>query len=148
MELAAQGLADTTFSAKPTNGLLWTWSADNPAVGGDLQNMGAITEATARMLSCNTTITKIILNTDGVPLDVGLKERLFTPGQRKALLVRDRGCIKCGAHAGRCQAHHLHHWLMVVPPTSTTAAYSAPAATTTSTTTDGTSSWDSTGTPG
>ncbi len=48
VELAAQGLADTTFSAKPTNGLLWTWSADNPALGGDLQNMGAITEATAK----------------------------------------------------------------------------------------------------
>ncbi|WP_288338403.1 HNH endonuclease, partial [uncultured Gordonia sp.] len=61
-------------------------------------------------LSCDTTITKIILNTDGVPLDVGRQERLFTPGQRKALLVRDRGCIKCGAHAGRCQAHHAHHW--------------------------------------
>ncbi|MDF3285592.1 HNH endonuclease, partial [Gordonia sp. N1V] len=41
----------------------------------------------------------------------GMPERkAVAPGQRKALLVRDRGCIKCGAHAGRCQGHHLHHW--------------------------------------
>ncbi len=110
VELAAQGLADTTFSAKPTNGLLWTWSADNPALGGNLQNMGAITEATAKLLSCDTTITKIMLDPNGVPLSVGEAKRFFTPGQRKALLVRDRGCIKCGAHAGRCQGHHLEHW--------------------------------------
>ncbi|WHU46023.1 DUF222 domain-containing protein [Gordonia sp. L191] len=110
VELAAQGLADTTFSAKPTNGLLWTWPADNPALGRDLQNMGPITEATAKLLSCDTTITKIMLDPNGVPLSVGQEKRFFTPGQRKALLVRDRGCIKCGAHAGRCQAHHVHHW--------------------------------------
>ncbi|MDF3285596.1 HNH endonuclease, partial [Gordonia sp. N1V] len=65
--------------------------------------------ATAKLLSCDTTITKIMLDPNGVPLSVGEAKRFFTPGQRKALLVRDRGCIKCGTHAGRCQAHHVHH---------------------------------------
>ncbi|MDF3285600.1 hypothetical protein P3L18_28425, partial [Gordonia sp. N1V] len=36
--------------------------------------------ATAKLLSCDTTITKIMLDPNGVPLSVGEAKRFFTPG--------------------------------------------------------------------
>lgn len=47
-----------------------------------------------------------------VPLAVGRTSRTATPAQRRALAVRDRGCIipGCGVPAELCQVHHLHDW--------------------------------------
>jgi hypothetical protein len=47
-----------------------------------------------------------------VPLAVGRTERTATPAQRRALAVRDRGCIipGCGIVAEACQVHHLTEW--------------------------------------
>ncbi len=47
-----------------------------------------------------------------VPLAVGRTERTATPAQRRALAVRDRGCIVpgCGVVAEACQVHHVTEW--------------------------------------
>lgn len=47
-----------------------------------------------------------------IPLDVGRTQRTATDGQRRALAVRDRGCIipGCGIPAEACQTHHLEGW--------------------------------------
>ena len=47
------------------------------------------------------------------PLDVGRSSRLATLAQRKALLVRDRGCAipGCDCPPGRLEAHHIIHWI-------------------------------------
>ncbi|MGB8020503.1 MAG: HNH endonuclease, partial [Candidatus Nanopelagicales bacterium] len=46
------------------------------------------------------------------PLDVGRTQRTATPAQRRALAVRDGGCIipGCQAPAENCQPHHLIPW--------------------------------------
>ena len=46
------------------------------------------------------------------PLAVGRTSRTATPAQRRALAVRDQGCIipGCGVPAETCQAHHLVDW--------------------------------------
>jgi hypothetical protein len=46
------------------------------------------------------------------PLVVGRAHRVATPAQRKALAVRDRGCILpgCDVLASQCQVHHLVPW--------------------------------------
>ncbi|MBO0759284.1 MAG: HNH endonuclease, partial [Bradyrhizobiaceae bacterium] len=31
--------------------------------------------------------------------------------QRRALNLRDKGCIKCGRPPQWCQAHHIQHWI-------------------------------------
>jgi hypothetical protein len=51
----------------------------------------------------------------GTPLEVlaqGRSRRTVTPAQRRALNVRDKGCVVvgCTAHWTRCEAHHLDHW--------------------------------------
>ena len=45
-----------------------------------------------------------------VPLALGRSTRRATAGQWKALVARDRGCIRCGRAARHCEAHHIHHW--------------------------------------
>lgn len=47
-----------------------------------------------------------------IPLAVGRTERTATAAQRRALAVRDRGCVipGCEIPAEACQAHHLTDW--------------------------------------
>lgn len=47
-----------------------------------------------------------------IPLAVGRSERTATPAQRRALAVRDGGCIipGCGVPAEAAQIHHLTEW--------------------------------------
>ena len=47
-----------------------------------------------------------------IPLDVGRTARTATPAQRRALAVRDGGCIipGCAVPAEACQTHHLLDW--------------------------------------
>jgi hypothetical protein len=47
-----------------------------------------------------------------IPLAVGRTERTATPAQRRALAIRDRGCIipGCGIVAEACQVHHVIPW--------------------------------------
>ena len=52
--------------------------------------------------------------TDGAsePLDVGRASRTVSPAQRRALTIRDRGCVfpGCDRPPGWCDGHHIVHW--------------------------------------
>jgi hypothetical protein len=63
--------------------------------------------ATARILA----IAEALLG-QRIPLAVGRTARTATPAQRRALAVRDKGCVipGCGVPAEICQVHHLHEW--------------------------------------
>ena len=72
----------------------------------------ALDAATTRRLACQAGIVPMVLGGDSVPLDIGHSRRLATAHQRRALTVRDGGCVfpGCGAHPSSCEAHHLHPW--------------------------------------
>ncbi len=55
---------------------------------------------------------RIILDAQGEVLDLGRTRRLATPAQRRALDIRDGGCVfpGCDAPASWCDAHHLTRW--------------------------------------
>ena len=74
--------------------------------------MGPISGAAARMLACDCDLSRVLLNDDGVPLNLGRSERLITPGLRRALVIRDHGCVftGCGRPAAWCQGHHVVFW--------------------------------------
>jgi hypothetical protein len=66
---------------------------------------------------CDPAVTRILAIADALldqrqPLALGRSTRLATPAQRRALAVRDRGCIipGCGVPAEICQVHHLTDW--------------------------------------
>ncbi|MEH3130931.1 MAG: DUF222 domain-containing protein [Mycolicibacterium neoaurum] len=88
-----------------------------PGHGGDskvdrLGFAGPVSTATADLIACDATLTSVIVDHTGVPLDVGRAERLFTPAIRKALGVRDGGCAHpgCGRPVSWCDAHHIQPW--------------------------------------
>jgi hypothetical protein len=66
----------------------------------------------ARCLACNARVIPAVLDGAGQPLDLGRARRLFTPAQRRALILRDGGCAfpGCGRPPEWCDGHHIHHW--------------------------------------
>jgi len=77
-----------------------------------LDFVGEMTAREARMAACDCLMLPVVLNAAGEPLDVGRLRRFVTPGQRRALNIRDGGCAFPGCHRRpkNCHAHHIHHW--------------------------------------
>jgi hypothetical protein len=80
--------------------------------GGSLDNGDRVTPATVRRIACYADLIPAVLNTVGIPLDLGRTHRLITASLRTALTERDRGCCfpGCDRPAGWTQAHHAVHW--------------------------------------
>ena len=103
----------------------------------ELLGDGPLGAESARRISCDAVVTRVVTN--GLPnafkefssfkphyleslppqlrgptqvLDVGRASRTATTAIRKALAVRDKGCVMpgCDRPPPRCEAHHLHHW--------------------------------------
>ncbi|ATD72276.1 MULTISPECIES: HNH endonuclease [Gordonia] len=108
LDQAAIGAALDTIGTPRTQVVLTI-----PADGGDpafLPWTGPVTQATAKRLSCDGTLTEVIIDGETVPLQMGRERRLFPPHLRKAIVLRDQSCIKCGAPPSHTQVHHIEHW--------------------------------------
>ncbi|MGZ0175358.1 MAG: hypothetical protein ACKVIQ_00640 [Acidimicrobiales bacterium] len=64
----------------------------------------------AHHLGADLDIIGIILGHDGQRLRLGRQARLASLGQIIGLIVRDTGCVLCGAQQSTCQAHHTMPW--------------------------------------
>ncbi|MEI4270605.1 DUF222 domain-containing protein [Klenkia sp. LSe6-5] len=88
--------------------------ADDAAAGqAAIDGVAALTPAQARRLACDAALT-VVLVEDGQVLASGRTRRFATTAQRRALLVRDRGCARPGCaetRPERLHAHHLVSWL-------------------------------------
>ncbi|GEL94718.1 HNH endonuclease [Cellulomonas composti] len=65
----------------------------------------------ARVL-CDCELTRLVVDAEGMPLDVGRTQRLDTAAQRRAVIARDRHCgwNGCDAPAHWCEVHHITWW--------------------------------------
>src|ERR1700693_2003075 len=72
-----------------------------------------ISAKTVERLACDCSITRIILGSDSMVIDVGRAKRTISGRARKALNARDRGCTwpGCERPASWCDGHHLVHWV-------------------------------------
>jgi hypothetical protein len=72
-----------------------------------------ISAAQARWLACDGTISRVVFGPDGAPLDLGREHRLADRYLRRAVDLRDSGCVftGCDAPTWWCDVHHLIHWL-------------------------------------
>lgn len=71
-----------------------------------------LTAAEAGRFACVGDLTPVALGPFGEPLALGRTERLATPGQFKALIVRDQHCTfpGCSVPGTWCEAHHVIWW--------------------------------------
>jgi hypothetical protein len=70
-----------------------------------------VSAETSRRISCDASLVPMRHGHDGTVLDIGRKTRTVPPSIRRALLARDRTCRFPGCTSGRCDAHHVEHWL-------------------------------------
>jgi hypothetical protein len=60
-------------------------------------------------IACDCEVTRLVLDADGVPLDVGRTQRTYSQALRRAILVRDGHCQwpGCTLRASWCEVHHV-----------------------------------------
>ena len=78
----------------------------------ELAGSGPISPALAQTLACDAAIGRILMRGSSEVIDLGRRTRLVTPAQRRALGIRDGGCVEpgCTAPAHWCDGHHILHW--------------------------------------
>ena len=66
----------------------------------------------AQRMTCDCEVQRVVISPQGLPLDVGRRMRTFPAHIRKALEIRDGGCVfpGCSKPPGWSEAHHIVHW--------------------------------------
>jgi hypothetical protein len=87
----------------------------DPNLGAAATGFGdLLSSAKARWLACDAQITRLVVDPDGLPLDVGRTQRVVPPHMRRAVEQRDKHCVfaGCGAPTHWCDVHHLLEWIL------------------------------------
>lgn len=68
-----------------------------------------VSMATAQHIACGAVIQRVVLGEGGRVLRLGTEERVFNRHQRRAIDLRDGGCVipGCGVPAAWCEIHHV-----------------------------------------
>ncbi|NQX28867.1 DUF222 domain-containing protein [Microbacteriaceae bacterium VKM Ac-2854] len=112
-ELAPAGPDGATVDAEGFDQL------DGPAADAADDGLGllgtsraVVSAAFVRTAACADGIAPITMTDDGVVLNLGRTQRLFTVKQRLAMTARDGGCLwgGCDRPASWCDAHHINEW--------------------------------------
>lgn len=73
---------------------------------------GVIGQISTERIACDANVSRILMNSEGIPVAMGRSVRLFTPQQRQLLALRDGGCRfpDCGLPPAFTDAHHVVAW--------------------------------------
>lgn len=118
LEIVARGVAapegtTVTDKAKVQVTIDYEALASKVPGGGNTATGQRLSPGAIRRLACDAEIIPIVLGGPSEPLDVGMTKRLFTPAQRKAVHLRDKGCTfpGCTMPASWTDIHHVIHWI-------------------------------------
>jgi hypothetical protein len=84
------------------------------AAGADMEfSPMPVSSKTVERLACDASVTRIVLDSQSMVIDVGRARRTISGPARKALNVRDGGCTwpGCERPASWTSGHHLRHWI-------------------------------------
>jgi hypothetical protein len=92
---------------------LETLKALDGAPAAELEFSLPISAKAVERLACDCSITRILLDSDSMVIDVGRAKRAISAPQRKALNARDQHCVwpGCDRPASWSSGHHLVHWI-------------------------------------
>ena len=76
----------------------------------ELIGTGLVPTSLADYFGCISDLAVQLVSGKGAVLWHGRSRRTVTIDQWVALVARDSGCVQCGAHHTRCEAHHLTPW--------------------------------------
>lgn len=101
----------TVHTTLPT--LTGTASPEEWMAHTEMQWRSTLSASLLERWACDSSIARMVLDADGVPLDHGRSVRTATAAQRRALVARDGSTCAvpgCDVPAGWCEAHHVTPW--------------------------------------
>ena len=114
VELMRRGADPNPAGSKPSASVILPVTVDRHGVPTAVHTLDGteVDPLTAAVLLCDAYFHRVTTDPSNNPLNMGRTVRLFTPAQRKALIVRDGGCVfpGCDQPARRCDAHHRIVW--------------------------------------
>jgi hypothetical protein len=83
------------------------------APAAEMEHCLPVSSKTIERLACDSSIARVLLNSESVVIDVGRSKRVVSEPGRRALTARDGHCTwrECDRPASRSAAHHLVHWI-------------------------------------
>jgi hypothetical protein len=83
------------------------------ATAAELEFSLPISAKAVERLACDCSLTRILLDSDSMVIDVGRAKRKISAPMRKALNARDQHCVwpGCDRPASWTSGHHLDHWI-------------------------------------
>lgn len=87
-----------------------TLGAETEPGRSELSDGTRVSAETSRRLACDAALVRVERSDEGAVLDVGRRTRTIPPALRRALEVRDRGCLFPGCGIRFTDAHHIRHW--------------------------------------
>ncbi len=70
-----------------------------------------VSAETSKRIACDCSLTTIVEDQFGEPLNISRRSRSIPPPMRRALIARDGGCRFPGCtHHRFCDGHHIEHW--------------------------------------
>ena len=105
-----QPTADDSVSAPTTTVLVVTRPHDHGT--GVTADGHVVTRPEVERYGCHQYLQAVVVDDRGELLALGRRRRLFTPGQTRAIVVRDGHCQfpGCDAPPSQCETHHVTHW--------------------------------------
>jgi Domain of unknown function (DUF222)/HNH endonuclease len=83
------------------------------APAAEMEHCLPVSSKTIERLACDSSIARVLLNSESLVIDVGRSKRVVSEPGRRALTARDGHCrwSDCDRPASRSAAHHVVHWI-------------------------------------
>jgi hypothetical protein len=108
----AGGAVDLMATRPPRPEVTVVVRADEAGAAATSVTGARLQDGTTRTLCCDPDLHAVVVDSLGVPLDLGRHVRLASTAQRRAVAARDGGCVfpGCDAPVAWTDNHHVDHY--------------------------------------